>query len=1000
MKPLWLSLEGLQSYSERQVIDFSQVGGGLFGIFGPTGSGKSTVLDAMTLALFGSVGRASHNTQGIINSACDRVAVSFAFELSLRDGRQAFRIDRLYRRKNKSQDSCDARICRLVRLNAGSETVLADKPADINAAVASLLGLGYDDFVRAVVLPQNQFQAFLLLTKKEKSDMLERLFCLEAYGQDLIRKISRGRRLAEDDMKQLSGALEILGDCTDDAVCSMRGTCEISGAARLEADQASIILAAQAAAGREIYQMSCRKAGLAKRQSELAEHAGIIEVMKKRLDASRSAEPAWPVFQDLQRLSAQIGRQEPVVLGLTAQVADLENQLARTKADLSDWQKGAAEHKAGMASSITAMDKALGLAVQSSDLQDRLSHLAGERQTLSAMKDAAYKEAAAVETALQDSRARLENARAARKSCQVDPDWRKTLEDWNNLMKLRQADEQALESGKKQQDDLTAGIREITARIESQRRSLTSQENRVIREVSARLLEGEPCPVCGSSRHPAPAFTRPELQETADDADRASDQKQLTRLEERLAASLVLCGQQQSRLDGYAREMEKLAGQYPVLRLSVSPETELQTLYSQEKSAAEAEREILEHEKAASGFADRFQKEKGRGARLDGEIAGHDRLIAEISGQLAKHQAEIGNLLAGRAAASCTPGQLRQDLDALRAACAQWEETGRRLDENCQTLQSRKMEIERRQIEEKTNLGHLDVNRSRLEAQLSEILQSSGFPDTSSMAAARLEPASAAGIEKEIRLHDDEVRDLASQSRQYDDWLQGRWLGESDWQVLEESARQAAERREQAMLQDDRNKRDFQEMTERLAKKKEKEGIFKAVSARRDRISQIETLVRGNAFVEFVAEERLRAIVAEASGFLETMTRCRYALELDDEMSFVVRDLMSGGQVRQAKSLSGGETFMASLALALALSSQIQLRGQSRLEFFFLDEGFGSLDPAMLEIVMDSLERISNPSRMIGLISHVPELRQRISTRLVVEAPAGGKGSRIRLERY
>ena len=98
--------------------------------------------------------------------------------------------------------------------------------------------------------------------------------------------------------------------------------------------------------------------------------------------------------------------------------------------------------------------------------------------------------------------------------------------------------------------------------------------------------------------------------------------------------------------------------------------------------------------------------------------------------------------------------------------------------------------------------------------------------------------------------------------------------------------------------------------------------------------------------------------------------------------------------------LSGGETFVTSLSLALSLSAHIQLRGQHPLEFFFLDEGFGTLDPELLDVVMSSLERLRLERMAIGLISHVPELRERVPRRLVVEpAEPGGRGTRVRLER-
>jgi len=165
-------------------------------------------------------------------------------------------------------------------------------------------------------------------------------------------------------------------------------------------------------------------------------------------------------------------------------------------------------------------------------------------------------------------------------------------------------------------------------------------------------------------------------------------------------------------------------------------------------------------------------------------------------------------------------------------------------------------------------------------------------------------------------------------------------------------------------------------------------------------LEQIKGLLKGNSFIEYVAEERLRYIAREASATLGIMTRFRYALELDSDNGFVIRDNASGGVHRPVTSLSGGEIFLTSLSLALALSSQIHLKGQSPLEFFFLDEGFGTLDNNLLDQVIDSLERISTKERMIGLISHVPELKNRITRRLVVEPPRQeGGGSHVSIEK-
>ncbi|NLK22394.1 MAG: AAA family ATPase [Epulopiscium sp.] len=158
-------------------------------------------------------------------------------------------------------------------------------------------------------------------------------------------------------------------------------------------------------------------------------------------------------------------------------------------------------------------------------------------------------------------------------------------------------------------------------------------------------------------------------------------------------------------------------------------------------------------------------------------------------------------------------------------------------------------------------------------------------------------------------------------------------------------------------------------------------------------------LVQGNKFVEFAAYNRLRYIAKEASKTLKEITRGRYALELDGDGNFIMRDDFNGGIRRSATTLSGGETFLTSLSLALALSSQIQLNNTSPLEFFFLDEGFGTLDNNLLDIVMGALEKLHSQQLCVGIISHVEELKSRIPIKLIVEpARQGLSGSKVKIE--
>lgn len=184
---------------------------------------------------------------------------------------------------------------------------------------------------------------------------------------------------------------------------------------------------------------------------------------------------------------------------------------------------------------------------------------------------------------------------------------------------------------------------------------------------------------------------------------------------------------------------------------------------------------------------------------------------------------------------------------------------------------------------------------------------------------------------------------------------------------------------------------------------KEKEGLekkMKVIRHRLDILQELEGLFRGKKFVEYVARYYMEYVSREADEKLKEMTGNSLGLETDQSGMFIIRDYKNGGATRPASTLSGGETFMASLALALALSSQIQMKGAAPMELFFLDEGFGTLDENYLEIVMEALEKIRNRKRSVGVISHVEEIKARIPVRLIVEpGRAGEGGSKIHIEK-
>ena len=157
----------------------------------------------------------------------------------------------------------------------------------------------------------------------------------------------------------------------------------------------------------------------------------------------------------------------------------------------------------------------------------------------------------------------------------------------------------------------------------------------------------------------------------------------------------------------------------------------------------------------------------------------------------------------------------------------------------------------------------------------------------------------------------------------------------------------------------------------------------------------LQKLVRGKSFMEFVAEEYVQDITAAASRHTSHLTGGRYRLCYQGG-NFFVEDNYSGGEMRAVETLSGGETFLVSLSLALALTETIVRMSDKPIEFFFLDEGFGTLDRELCDTVMNILEKLKRTNFAIGIISHVPELMQRMGSKIIVSPPDGERGSTVR----
>ncbi|OEH91675.1 AAA family ATPase [Bacillus solimangrovi] len=304
MRPIQLSVAGLHSFREKQEVDFEALtSGGVFGIFGPTGSGKSSLLDAMTLALYGKVERAANNTQGIMNHAEDTLDVGLTFELGNAKATKRYRVERRFKRTGDVNLRSSS--CRLLDLSEGETVVIAEKAGDVNESIQELLGLTIDDFTRAVVLPQGKFAEFLSLKGSDRRQMLQRLFHLEQYGDRLNQKLRERIQEAEVSIGQIEAEKNGLGDASKEALKLADEHLQEAEKQLIEKKGQLEKIESQFEEAKLVKQLQERKEQIEGVLSELQKQQFEIERLFEKLEKARQADLLSPYLEEFELANAQ-----------------------------------------------------------------------------------------------------------------------------------------------------------------------------------------------------------------------------------------------------------------------------------------------------------------------------------------------------------------------------------------------------------------------------------------------------------------------------------------------------------------------------------------------------------------------------------------------------------------------------------------------------------------------------------------------------------------------
>lgn len=616
MKPILLKLSGLQSYREPQEIDFETLcETGLFGIFGPTGSGKSTLLDAITLAMYGKVERAVNGTQGIMNHSEDSLSVSFTFELSSAAGLERYRVERRFKRVNEL--SISNTVSRFIQVTPDGDQVMADKLAEVTRCVEEKIGLKMDDFTRAVVLPQGKFAEFLSLKGSERRQMLQRLFHLERYGDQLAIKLSRRVKDTEGSLKSVEAEQQGLGSAGKEALAE--ATTVLEDAKKHAASSRNLLQAAIEAheAMGKIRELDMEKRRLQGKLDELALHEEEMKQLERRLELTGAAAAVLPALEAWRESGKVWDHRRQIAEGLTAQAASAQNAAEQAvKADEAAQAALRAEEP-----KLVLREQQLEQAVL---LQRERDGLREELIRLDAQRVDARKELDGVTAQLQKEQVLLERGQKRQEELQTKLKGLEIRSGERQALHMAMQKVQALDSAgrrkqkaelelksqesklkeqeaslialQKQEQELQRHYIQLSVQADSLQRdaaeassfadrmaAAAAQVNQAMSDslrnkqlhalslsLAAELREGAPCPVCGSEHHPHPAASsgHPEdhLDEAMNQLAQITHQIQEARLTLRgqLNEAEALASQTRSQIEPYADDellAVKLAGQ-------------------------------------------------------------------------------------------------------------------------------------------------------------------------------------------------------------------------------------------------------------------------------------------------------------------------------------------------------------------------------------------------------------------------------------------------------
>ncbi|MEU1040168.1 SMC family ATPase [Streptomyces sp. NPDC005907] len=987
-----LDITAFGPFGGEQHVDFDELSAaGLFLLHGPTGAGKTSVLDAVCYALYGAVPGARQSGQGLTlrsDHAAPGTRTAIRLELTVAGRRlEIIRQPPWARPKKRGSGTTTDKAQSWLReydAAAAAWKDLSRSHQEIGEEITQLLGMSREQFCQVVLLPQGDFARFLRADAEARGKLLGRLFDTQRFAE-VEKRLAERRRTAEAQvraadtelladahrMHQAAGDAEALPDLAPgdpglaEAVLTWAAVARSTARERLTVAHSARTAAAAAHDSaerelddvREVARLQRRFADARERAARLEEHADAYRQARARMERGRKAEAVAPAL-DL-RDSTEAEHRRAAAREARARELLPETFAGAGAAGLAVAARKAAEELGGLESARRAEQRLAGLVAERDTLdrqeradedvlQDAASWLAGWDATRAARQ-------ADIEHA-QDAATRAEQLAVQREPAR------------RRLDAARRRDRFARDTDDAQEQALASRERATEARAHWL--DLKEQRlNNIAAELAAHLTDGAPCAVCGATEHPAPAqktdgHVDREAEERAlaayqhADGQRAEDERRLGLVREALAAATAEAGD--TPTGQLADDMDELERLHTEARAAASG------LHASREALAQAERE---HERRVAAQREAEVRAASRAARRDAL----DRERSALEEELA---------------------HVRGDADSVAARSAQLERQAARLSDAADAARGAEEAAQRLKA---------------ADARLADAAFRAGFDTPQAAAAALLDDTAHRELQRRLDAwQNDEtaVRAVLAEA----DTSAAAQQPPVDLRAAERAAETAARRLQDAVSAHDAAARRCAELDRLSARAAAGVRRLGPLRAEYDRVARLAGLAAGTSadnerkmrLESYVLAARLEQVAAAATARLQRMSSGRYTLVHSDDRSGRGRSGLGlhvvdawTGRERDTATLSGGETFFASLALALGLADVVtDEAGGVRLDTLFIDEGFGSLDDQTLDEVLDVLDSLRERDRSVGIVSHVADLRRRIHAQL--EIVKGRTGSVVR----